>query len=78
MSPSNITFGPKGPEAPQTAEVRAARLADWQAAFDNQLNPDGATPQGQLITSETAAVPDKNNALPHLINQFNPDVNARV
>ena len=78
MSQSNITFTPKGPEAPQTAAVRAAVLADWQAAFDNQLNPDGATPQGQLITSETAAVQDKNNGMLYLINQFNPDVNEGI
>lgn len=43
------------------------------AAFDNRLNPDPATPQGQLITSETAIVQDKNSQLLFLSNMFNPE-----
>lgn len=70
--PSDIIFTPQGPVAPETAEVRAAVTRYWQAAFDNLLNPDMATPQGQLITSETAAIQDKNNQLLHLAQQFDP------
>lgn len=74
MSQYNITFTPQGPLAPDTSSIRAAVLADWQQAFDNTLNPDAATPQGQLITSETAIIADKNDQLLFLSNQFNPDV----
>lgn len=51
MSQSSIDFTENGPVVPDTATVRDAVEQDWQAAFDNRLNPDPATPQGQLITS---------------------------
>lgn len=78
MSQYDIVFTPTGPEAPPTSQVKAALLANWQSAFDNQLNPDDRTPQGQLVTSETAIVQDKNNQLLYLINQFDPTVNEGV
>ena len=72
---SSIEFTKAGPLAPDTDEVRAAILSDWQEAFNNLLNPDMATPQGQLITSETAIVQDKNNQILYLAQQFDP-INA--
>lgn len=72
MSSSDLEFTETGPVAPESAAVKAAVTADWQAAFDNQLNADDATPQGQLITSQTAIVQDKNAQLLHLVNQFDP------
>lgn len=78
MSRSDIIFTPTGPQAPSTSQVKAVMLANWQAAFDNGLNPDDRTPQGQLVTSETAIVQDKNNQLLYLINQFDPTVNEGV
>jgi len=74
MSQSDIIFTPTGPQAPPTSQVKAAQLAHWQAAFDNKLNPDDRTPQGQMVTSQTAIVQDKNNQLLFLINQFDPTV----
>ena len=73
MSQSSIDFTENGPVVPDTATVRDAVETDWQAAFDNRLNPDPATPQGQLITSETAIVQDKNSQLLFLSNMFNPE-----
>ena len=72
---SSIAFTKLGPLAPDTDEVRADVLQYWQNAFDNQLNPDMATPQGQLITSETAIIQDRNSQLLHLAQQFDP-INA--
>lgn len=72
MSSSDLEFTATGPAAPESAAVKAAVAADWQAAFGNQLNADDATPQGQLIVSETAIVQDKNAQLLHLANQFDP------
>lgn len=72
MSSSDLEFTTAGPVAPESAAVKAAVTADWQAAFDNQLNADDATPQGQLIVSETAIVQDKNAQILHLANQFDP------
>ena len=73
MSQSSIDFTENGPIVPDTAIVRDAVEQDWQAAFDNRLNPDPATPQGQLITSETSIVQDKNSQLLFLSNMFNPE-----
>lgn len=78
MSPYDIDFTDKGPVAPQTAEVRSHILGNWQTAFDNKLNPDEATPQGQAVTSETAMVQDKNNKLLFLANQFDPYINEGI
>ena len=73
MSQSSIDVTENGPVVPDTATVRDAVETDWQAAFGNRLNPDPATPQGQLITSETAIVQDKNSQLLFLANMFNPE-----
>ena len=73
MSQSGIDFTETGPVVPDTATVLEAVETAWQAAFDNRLNPDPATPQGQLITSETAIVQDRNSQLLFLANMFNPE-----
>lgn len=72
MSSYNLTYTNAGPITPPTPEVQAAVLQYWQAAFGNRLNPDMATPQGQVITSETAVIQDKNNQLLYLAQQFDP------
>lgn len=78
MSNSSITFTDRGPVLPSTGDVRAAVLQSWQAAFDNRLNPDPATPQGQLITTQTAIIQDKNAQLAYLANQFDPATAAGI
>ena len=72
MSQSDLEFTPQGPIAPETAAVLQAQRDIWQAAFNNRLNPDPATPQGQIMASLAAIVQDKNNQLLHLANMFNP------
>ena len=72
MSQSSLTFTTRGVVAPSTASVLQAVTTAWQAAFDNTLNTDAATPQGQLITTQAAIVQDKNAQLLHLANQFDP------
>ena len=72
MSPSSIEFTPQGPVAPDSQAVLEEQQAIWQAAFNNRLNLDPATPQGQLMASLAAIVQDKNNQLLYLANQFNP------
>lgn len=74
MSSSSFQFTPSGPVAPETAGVLAAVQRTWQAAFDNQLNLDPTTPQGQLIASLTAIIQEKNAQLLFMANQLNPDV----
>lgn len=72
MCPSSIEFTPQGPVAPDSETVLQAQQEIWQAAFDNRLNTDPATPQGQLMASLAAIVQDKNSQLLYLANQFNP------
>ncbi len=70
-----IVFAPTGLEVPQENEVLAGVFADFDAAFGGGLNPALETPQGQLISSLTAIIADKNAAVVELVNQMDPDTN---
>ena len=72
MSDSSISFTDTGPVLPDSATVLQEQEAIWQAAFDNLLNPDPATPQGQLMASLAAIVQDKNAQLAQLAANFDP------
>lgn len=50
------TFGTGGFIAPLESDILAGRLADFQAVFGGNLNPDLTTPQGQLASSDTAII----------------------
>lgn len=78
MSQSSIEYTDLGPVAPDSADVLQAQQDIWQAAFDNKLNPDPATPQGQLMASLAAIVQDKNNQMLFLANMFNPATSRGV
>lgn len=78
MSQSSIEYTDLGPVAPDSADVLQAQQDIWQAAFDNKLNPDPATPQGQLMASLAAIVQDKNSQLLFLANMFNPATSQGV
>ena len=47
MSQSSLEFTARGVVAPTTDTVLQDVTNAWQAAFDNTLNTDAATPQGQ-------------------------------
>ncbi len=72
MSRSSIEFTNVGPVAPTAAAVLQTQQDIFQAAFDNKLNIDPATPQGQLMASLAAIVQDKNSQLLFLASQFDP------
>lgn len=78
MSQSDVTFTQTGPVSPSTQEVQAAVTEAWQAAFGNELNVDAATPQGQLITTQTAIIQDKNSQLVFLSQMFDPAVSDGI
>ena len=78
MSQSSIEYTDLGPVAPDSADVLQAQQDIWQAAFDNKLNPDPATPQGQLMASLAAIVQDKNSQMLFLANMFNPSTSRGV
>ncbi len=78
MSQSSIEYTDLGPVAPDSADVLQAQQDIWQAAFDNKLNPDPATPQGQLMASLAAIVQDKDSQMLFLANMFNPSTSRGV
>lgn len=68
----DIAFTPAGLVVPEESAIRAGAYADMNAAFGGNLNPDASTPQGQLITSQTAIIGDKNNQFLAFVNGIDP------
>jgi len=57
---------------PQESEILAGVRVDLNAAFGGNLNPALETPQGQLATTEAAAIGAQNDAILSLFNGFDP------
>lgn len=75
MSTSSVPplrFTPQGPIAPSDQDILAGVQIDIDYAFGGGVNPDPKTPQGQLATSETAIISDKNADFVMLCNQIDP------
>lgn len=68
----HATFGPTGFIAPAEQDVFAGVFADIDAACGGGLNPALETPQGQLATSWTANIADKNDQFLALTNGVDP------
>lgn len=66
------TFGPNGFVAPSEADVLVGVQADIDGAFGGGLNPGLSTPQGQLASSQTAIIGDKNATFIWFCNQVDP------
>lgn len=67
-----IEFTTAGLIVPTEAAILAGVQADYDAAFGGGLNPALETPQGQLATSTTAVIGDKNNEVAVIVNQVDP------
>ena len=76
MSSSNpdidVVFTEQGPRLPTSNDVLSGVIERWQIAFDNLLNDNPATPQGQLMATTAALLQDKNAQLARLASQFDP------
>lgn len=68
-----IVFGDTGVVLPAEADILAGVQADMNAAFGGKLNPSLETPQGQLASSQTAIIGDKNNEIASVVNNVDPD-----
>jgi Baseplate J-like protein len=66
------TFGATGFVAPTESAILTGVEADINGAFGGNLNMDLTTPQGQLASSETAIIGDKNNQFLALANGVDP------
>ena len=71
-----IQFVPTGIILPEEAAILAGVQADQNAAFGGGLNPALETPQGQLASSTSAIIGDKNAQIAMLRNQMDPDTNS--
>lgn len=67
-----IEFTETGIVAPTREQVTAGLWEIMAAAFGSDINPDSRTPQGQLVTSLTAIITDRDNASVELGNNFDP------
>jgi len=67
-----IQWLPTGIVLPTTAAVLAGVQTDIDSAFGGGVNPALNTPQGQLATSETAIITDKNSQIAFIVNQVDP------
>ena len=68
----SLQFTPTGIVLPQESAILAGVQTDIGTAFGGGLNPALATPQGQLASSETAIIADKNAEIAYITNQVDP------
>jgi hypothetical protein len=68
-----ITWVNGMPVVPTEADVLAGRAADFTAAYGSALNTDPTTPQGQIISSDTAIIGDANAQIAYAASMVDPD-----
>lgn len=67
-----IEFTPTGLVLPTDVEILSGVQADMNAAFGGNLNQSLSTPQGQLATSQSAILSEKNAQFALFVNQIDP------
>lgn len=67
-----IQFTDSGLIVPTEAAVLAGTQSDFNGAFGGGLNPQLSSPQGQLASSQSAIIADKDSQIAFLVNQFDP------
>ncbi len=67
-----IVWTPEGVVLPTDAAILAGAQADIDTAFGGGVNPALNTPQGQIASSESAVVSDKNSEIAYIVNQVDP------
>lgn len=67
-----LIYTDRGFIAPSEQAVLDGVQADNNAAFGGNLNPSLTTPQGQMATSTTALIANKNDETVNLFQQFDP------
>ncbi len=75
MSTSNvpsISWESAGIVIPQESAVLAGVQSDINSAFGGGLNQALSTPQGQLASSESAIIAEKNSEIAYITNQVDP------
>lgn len=72
MTIPNIQFTAQGIEAPTREAVTNGLWALMRQAFGPNITQDARTPQGQLVTSLTAVITDRDSQFIELANNFDP------
>jgi hypothetical protein len=67
-----ISWTPEGVILPTDAAILAGVQSDINAAFGGGVNPALSTPQGQIASSNSAIISDKNSAIAYIANQVDP------
>ena len=67
-----IQWTTAGVVLPTDAEILTGVQADIDNAFGGGLNPGLSTPQGQIASSETAIIAEKNSEIAYIVNQVDP------
>ena len=67
-----VQFTLEGVVLPTDAAILAGVQSDINTAFGGGVNPGLSTPQGQLASSETAIVAEKNSEIAYVANQVDP------
>lgn len=68
----SLQFTPAGVVVPSESDILAGVQSDVNAAFGGGVNPALETPQGQLSSSTTAIIGDKNSQIAYYVNQVDP------
>ena len=63
---------PEGVVLPTDAAILAGEQSDINNAFGGGVNPSLSTPQGQIASSNSAIISDKNSAIAYVVNQIDP------
>lgn len=72
----SIQFTPTGIILPTDAAILQGRIQDIDAAFGGGTNPALNTPQGQIASSDSAIISDKNAQIATIVAQVDPAVAA--
>ena len=67
-----IIWTPEGVVLPTDAAILAGEQSDINNAFGGGVNPSLSTPQGQIASSNSAIISDKNSAIAYVVNQIDP------
>lgn len=68
-----IQWAATGPVLPTETQILTGAQQDMNTAFGGNLNPALETPQGQMVSSLTAIIADKNSQLALIANMVNPN-----
>jgi len=71
-----VVFTTEGLTTPDEADILQGELSDLNTAMGGAMSTSLTSPQGQIATSNTAIIAEKNSQLLALVNQINPDFSS--